>query len=79
MIHSYQDEYNKLVHVSHGGDDIKMELASSVILVIQSFLVREVDEDSFYNTHLLSYIQSCVDLKVEPLRIYFNAQNPNLS
>ena len=55
-----------------------MELASGSNPGDPIFLIRNVDEDSFYNTHLLSYIQSCIDLKVEPLRIYFNAQTPNL-
>lgn len=72
-----QDEYNKLVHVSLGGPDIKWNWQASNP-GDPIFLIRNVDEDSFYNTHLLSYIQSCVDLKVEPLRIYFNAQTPNL-
>ena len=41
------------------------------------FLVSDVHKDPFYHTHLLSYIQDRLDSRVEPVRIYFNAQQPN--
>ena len=46
-----QDEYNKLIHVSHGGPDIKWNWQSSNPEEGEPiFLIRNVDEDSFYNT-----------------------------
>ena len=74
-----QDEYNKLVNVALGGPDIKWNWQQSNGYEGDPyFMIRFVDEDSFYNTHLFSHIQSCFDSKVEPLRIYFNAQTPNV-
>ena len=73
-----QDEYNKLVNVSLGGPDIKWNGPRNGYPGDPTFMIRFVDEDSFYNTHLFSFIQSCFDSKVEPLRIYFNAQTPNV-
>ena len=51
-----QDEYNKLVNVSLGGPDIKWNWQQSNGYEGDPyFMIRFVDEDSFYNTHLFPY------------------------
>lgn len=75
-----QNEYDNLRRRAFSGEDVKWTLqcsASEPSHVDRVFLSCDVQDDPFYNTHLLSYIQRCFDSKVEPLRIYYNGQHPN--
>lgn len=75
-----QNEYDNLRHRAFYGEDVKWSLQCSAAepsRVDRVFLSRDVQDDPFCNTHLFSYIQRCFDSKVEPLRIYYNGQQPN--
>lgn len=70
------DEYDNLVDTIRDGHKIKWTWQSSNP-GDPIFMISHVDKDPFYSTHLLSYIQNHLEKKVEPVRIYYNAQHPN--
>lgn len=72
-----QDEYDNLVYGLCDPLKIKWTWQSSNP-GDPIFMISHVDKDPFYSTHLLSYIQSCFDQPVEPVRIYYNGQSPNV-
>lgn len=75
-----QDDYLNLVERSI---DVSWQWQTSVPIDDgiyrggSTFLISEVKNDPFYHDHIFSYVQERIERKVEPARIYFNAQSTN--